>query len=65
MKQKKEAQEMSVLTKPIDRAFVVRSDKWDEFLAHKTDSKVLARCNQIDKLIKESKAEKNENSERF
>ncbi len=56
---------MSVLTKPIDRAFVVRSDKWDEFLAHKTDSKVLARCNQIDKLIKESKAEKNENSERF
>lgn len=54
MKNEKEGRKMAVLTKPIDRAFVVRADKWDKFLSHKADGSIIARCKRIDALIPDS-----------
>lgn len=56
---------MAVLTKPIDRAFVVRADKWDKFLSHKADGSIIARCKRIDALIPDSAKVQNGQKDRI
>ena len=34
-----------------NRPYFVRTDKWEDFLNHKTDDEVLERCRKIDQMI--------------
>lgn len=46
-----------------NRPYIVRADKWEDFLNHKIDEKILERCKCIDQMVSDAISSKLENEE--
>lgn len=46
-----------------NRPYFVRADKWEDFLNHKIDEKILEQCKCIDQMVSDSISSKLENEE--